>query len=376
MKIFFPIGAFYPSQIGGPCNTLYWHTCELTKQDIDTEIITTTLGIKEGLVKSNISYQDKCGTVYYGKGGGGSFRTIWEALKAVPKNELIHLNSLFNLLSITVFFYSWVFYPKKQIIWSVRGELNDNALIYSRRKKKLLLFFYGKMCRQVVFHGTSEQEVMDIRKHFKNSQIIQIPNLIQPAERVSEKIEKQLLYVGRIHPIKALHKIIEGLSLSPTFVATDWKFVIVGKYEERHKAYYESLLELIRSKKLEDKILFKGHLVGKEKEKVYAKSYFTWLMSETENFGNVIVESLNQGTPVVASLGTPWEILKTYQCGYHIANMPEVIGSYVETIIKLDEQEYKALRNNAVQLIESEFDITKQIYRWINEYKKYTNAEK
>ena len=31
LKIFFPIGAFYPSQIEGPCNSLYCHIYELNK---------------------------------------------------------------------------------------------------------------------------------------------------------------------------------------------------------------------------------------------------------------------------------------------------------------------------------------------------------
>lgn len=377
MKIFFPIGAFYPSQIGGPCNTVYWHTCELAKQDIAAQVVTTTIGIKEGQVKSDTAYSEKCGTVYYGKGGSGNPRTILEALKSVKKNDLIHLNSLFNLLSIIVFFYARTFDRKKQIIWSVRGELNREALIYSRRKKKLLLFFYKKMYKNVVFHCTSEQEVVDTKVMFQNAKIIQIPNLIKPAERFSEVVnEKQLLYVGRIHPIKALHKIIEGLALSPTFVTTNAKLVIVGKYEERHKSYYESLLKLVQEKKLEDKVEFKGHLVGKEKERIYAKSYFTLLMSETENFGNVVVESLNQGTPVMASLGTPWGILENYNCGYHIANDPRVIGQHIDRLLQLDSETYAELRKNAVKLIENEFDIKTQIHRWINEYKKYTNVKK
>ena len=48
IKIFFPIGAFYPSQIGGPCNSLYWHTYGLNKHGIKIDIVTTTIGIKKG----------------------------------------------------------------------------------------------------------------------------------------------------------------------------------------------------------------------------------------------------------------------------------------------------------------------------------------
>lgn len=53
MKIFFPAGA-YPSQIGGHCNTLYWHTYGLTKNNIDISVVTTFLGIKKGEVIANM----------------------------------------------------------------------------------------------------------------------------------------------------------------------------------------------------------------------------------------------------------------------------------------------------------------------------------
>lgn len=369
MKILFPLGAFYPSQIGGPCNTLYWHTCELNKNNIETSVVTTTIGIKEGLVKKDISYREDCGEVYYGKGNSTNLKTIKVALNNIKKSNIIHLNSLFNTLSIIVFFYTKIFFRHKKIIWSVRGELNSNALIFSKWKKKPLLFIYTKLCSNVVFHATSEQETIDTKKYFKNSKIIQIPNLIKPSERYSGKQdEKKFLYIGRIHPIKALHKIIMGFALSKHFLDSNFKFCIVGDYEERHKSYFESLKVLINENNLQDKIEFKGHLSGKEKELIYADSYFTLLLSETENFGNVVVESLNQGTPVIASLGTPWEILKTKECGYHISNEPDKIASVIDEVLNINEERYLRMRANSIKLIEDEFNVKNQITRWITKY--------
>jgi hypothetical protein len=42
-KIFFPIGAFYPLQIGEACNTLYWHIYELNKHSVKIDKVSTTL---------------------------------------------------------------------------------------------------------------------------------------------------------------------------------------------------------------------------------------------------------------------------------------------------------------------------------------------
>src|SRR5690606_22739306 len=155
MKIFFPIGAFYPSQVGGPCNTLYWHTCELTKKGIDVRVVTTSLGIKEGAVDQGHFIDSECGKVYYGKGKTSSYSIFKEAAKCIKEADIIHLNSLFHGLSIFSFFYTKLKYPKKKIVWSVRGELNPGALKFSNKKKIPLLFLYKRFVDGITFHTTS-----------------------------------------------------------------------------------------------------------------------------------------------------------------------------------------------------------------------------
>ena len=65
MKLFFPIDAFYPSQIGGPCNSVYWLTDELCHNDFQVQVFTSTLGIKTGLVETNKYVTTYYGNVYY-----------------------------------------------------------------------------------------------------------------------------------------------------------------------------------------------------------------------------------------------------------------------------------------------------------------------
>ena len=138
LKIFFPIGAFYPSQIGGPCNTIFWHTCQLNKNGVKIEIVSTLTGIKKGLVKEDVSYNNECGTIFYGKGNERSIKIIKKAIEKIRSTDIIHLNGLFGFLSIVVFLVVRMFYKNKPIVWSVRGELNEKALIYGKWKKKIL----------------------------------------------------------------------------------------------------------------------------------------------------------------------------------------------------------------------------------------------
>ena len=43
----------------------------------------------------------------------------------------------------------------------------------------------------------------------------------------------------------------------------------------------------------------------------------------------MVIEALNQRTPVIASLGTPWEILNKNNAGFHISNHPDTLKKYL-----------------------------------------------
>jgi glycosyltransferase involved in cell wall biosynthesis len=372
MKIFFPLGAFYPSQIGGPCNTLYWHCSALVNNSVQPTIYTTNIGIKNK-VSSNEWLQLECGNVFYGTNGITSVETRRGLSKEIAKSDLLHLNSLFLTYSIYSFFYKIIFYPKIKIIWSVRGELSDNALKFSNGKKKLLLTLYKLLNKNVIYHSTSKQETEGIRKMFPKNEIVEIPNLLASSERLKVVTTKDLLYVGRIHPIKSLHKLIRGLALSEIFLKSESTFIIVGKQEDRHNSYKEGLVTLINSLNLQSKVVFKGHLEGVEKEKAYAESYALILASESENFGNVVVEALNQGTPVIASKGTPWQILEDYNAGLYVQNDPQTLANAIDYLLQLDRKKYKQMRINSHKLVDDNFKVELQIHRWINIYKNLLN---
>ena len=58
------------------------------------------------------------------------------------------------------------------------------------------------------------------------------------------------------------------------------------------------------------------------------------LMSKSENFGNVIVEALSQGTPAMASKGSPWQQLDEKGAGWWIDAKAECVGETVERNIE------------------------------------------
>ncbi len=373
MIIFFPLGAFYPSQIGGPCNTLYWHTRALNQNGINPIIVTSTVGIDNNIVNSDKWLDLDCGRTYYGQGRTLRLKTILTALVKINKVDILHLNSLFSPISSLSFIYAILFSQKIKIIWSVRGELNKNALQFSNWKKKPFLFFYKNFNKNVTYHSTSDEETKHIKEMFPHSKVVQLPNYIDPAPRLNLIKSNYLLFLGRIHQIKAIHKLIEALSYSEKFKNSDFQLYIVGKQEERHNNYKAQLVEQIRSLGLSHKIVFKGHVEGEEKEMLYAKAYALILPSETENFGNVVVEALNHGTPVIASRGTPWSILETYKAGYHCSNDPELLSKAIDKLLSLSQIDYNEMSANSIKLVEDKFDVNSNILKWITVYKQVLN---
>lgn len=368
MKILFPIGSFYPTTFGGPGTVLYWHGVYLKQNNVSPTFVTTTEGITKP-IKKNQFIEMPCGSVYYGKGGVLNIDTIRVMLREVAKADIIHLTSLFSPISIICFFYAFLFYPQKKVVWSVRGELNRNALAISKTKKKWLLKLYRLTTNKVVFASTSPKETKEVSAFFKNK-IIEIPNVMPASnklERTSE--DRRFLFLGRIHPIKNIDGLIKAVSLSEFFKSEKVYLDIAGDYDERDLEYLNSLKALVEENNLSNKVTFLGHVAGDAKEQLLANAYFLVLPSHTENFGNVVIESLNQGTPVVASKNTPWEELEDYDCGYWIENSPKQIAKTLDDALKLRNESYLIRRQNSLKLVEDKYAINTRILDWIDNYK-------
>ena len=132
----------------------------------------------------------------------------------------------------------------------------------------------------------------------------------------------KVVYLGRLARGKNLEKWIEVADfLKQHFPAAI--FIIYGTGPEEDK-----LRSIVRSRHLEDKIIFKGY-IGKP-EKVYQEMDVTLFLSKYESFGNVVVESILCGTPVIAGA---------------IPSMKEIFRDFPEFLVEMDEN----LENNVLQ---------------------------
>jgi len=262
----------------------------------------------------------------------------------------------------------WARLYGKKIIWSPRGELFKTAIcgnVVKRFYVKLIKLLFGKYA---CFHGTSDAEVDLIRTFLgPKVNIAKIENyFILPTQADRHPACPYFLFVGRVAPIKALSKIVEGISLSKLFRARGYSFIIAGQVLDEFRSYYDEVVHLIEKNGLREHVKYIGPIAGEEKDKLYADAYMTLLLSESENFGNVVVESLAQGTPVMASLGTPWEVLPKKKIGLWISNDPEVIARNLDFVIEMDDREYELMRKNARDFCLRYYSMSDNVNKWIS----------
>lgn len=367
MKLFFPLEVFFPSQAGGPANSVYWLTKNLTEFGFESVIVATDRGLDQ-TVPTNIWKSNDFGKTIYVKTyiSNLPLRQILIALQSFHKADIIHLSSVFFPTSFVTAFAAKFW--RKKIILSPRGELDREVLKDSRIKKKPVLWLLKKFVgRYPLFHSTSPEETSNIKKIFgPEANVFEIPNYIELPEQVLRTPAKYILYIGRIHPKKAIDNLIRAIAVSKEFLDSDYTLRIAGTGQPRYVAYLKDLCEELN---LGSRIRFIGQIEGPAKQKLYADAYFTVMPSHNENFGNVVLESMAQSTPVIASKGTPWKILAEEENGFWIDNSVESLSEQLSTIIKLDPDSYREYRTRSRDFVEREFDITTNIHKWVEVYR-------
>lgn len=354
---------FYPSRLGGPANTLYWLSKALVKAGVQVTVVTTDSHIEPGKVEPD-KWVDVEGVKvrYCSAKGAMLMKELWHTWKEMKNCDTVMLCDMFQRQVLAVAFMARL--RRKKIIWSPRGELMGPALAGSRMKRWYIAIVRRCFGRYATFHATSEEEKAAIKEYIgSDAKTILIPNYIElPAQLKREAVgDPYFLYVGRVTPIKALDRLIIGLAQSRLFKNSGYTLLIAGPNQNN---YQQELEALIAQQGLDGRVQFLGNVFGKDKMQLYANARFSCLLSHSENFGNVIIEALSQGTPVIASKGTPWQVLDETHSGYWIDNSPESISQCVDAALSQADEDYAKMRNNARELANS-FDVEQNVGKWV-----------
>jgi glycosyltransferase involved in cell wall biosynthesis len=363
MNILFVVQNFPPSKFGGVGASVYEVVHQLSKNN-QVKVLSTDYKLPQGQIVKNKWIKDAGIEVMFVKTRNSVFSFIFflYGFREIKKSNMVHLSSIFYLPTLIFAIYSRII--GKSFVVSPHGELYSAALSYKAWKKKPYLYilrwvFKKKTC----FRATSKDEYTTIKDYFPESKVQIIPNFSSSNLLIKEIRLNQFIFLGRINPIKNIEDLILACIESKEFRKENYKLLLCGPSDDAMVGYEERLVKLIDKFDLTNNVIFTGEIDSPVKEKLISQSKALFLISHSENFGGVVLESLAQGTLVVASKGTPWQQLEIFNCGFWIENTPKVIALAMDALILMNKQTYDEMSGNAL-LFSKEFRAEKIIPLW------------
>ena len=335
------ISPYYkPAQIyGGPVNSISSLCENLALLNSEVTVFTTNANGKRALdFTPHQTILNEVEVHYFKRWTGDStffapslLKKLWQES---AKFDVIHIHTWWNLVALFSVFICWMKGIKP--ILSTRGMIGDYSFGYGQiRMKKWVHFLIGKwLLKKTILHATVLNEANEGLKINEHWDYFIAPNIVNLPESTfnnsSSKISNnsifQLLFLSRIHEVKGLELLFESLSN----LSFDWHLKIAGDGDEQ---YVNSLKNLAKQFQIAPKITWLGWVNNESKETLFRTSDLFVLLSKSENFGNVIIESLAEGLPVLISqeVGAS-DYVKTSGLGWVCNRNPFSVQSVIEEI--------------------------------------------
>jgi glycosyltransferase involved in cell wall biosynthesis len=229
------------------------------------------------------------------------------------------------------------------LILSPRGMLGDAALEFSSLQKRIFwrLLQESAVRPTTCFHATAASELDDIRAFGLGAPVAVIPNGIDVLEPLPErpaKRERTVLSLGRVHQKKGIDTLLRAWALGPGS-REGWQLRIVGPAENNHD---KDLRQIVAALNLEN-VVFQESAFGDEKRAEFNDADIFVLPTRHENFGIVVAEALAEGTPVISTIGAPWQGLQTESCGWWVKHGPEALAAALNSAMSLSDAERDAM---------------------------------
>lgn len=252
----------------------------------------------------------------------------------------------------------------KPLVMSPHGCLAPASLAHSAWKKRLAGLLDRRYLRQATaIHATSDMERDWIERYLgKGSRICVVPNGVElpaaaPAAAKPAGRTRQVLYLGRLHPLKGLELLIEawrragnGTPEACPTGGNGWRLVIAGPDEQGTRAKLEAQARSLGLANL----VFPGPLYGEEKRRALAEADLFALPSRTENFGIAVAEALAAGLPVITTKATPWSEIEG-TAGWRVDVNADVIAHALAAAMRLSDEERTAMGQRGRELVAAKY---------------------
>lgn len=190
---------------------------------------------------------------------------------------------------------------------SPRGMLERDLV--ARRNPLLKALWLAAIERNTLEHAaaihvTSEREAREAAAFgFQFRQVAEIPNGVEfnghadgdvaPAVREVIGGKPFVLFLGRLNWKKGIDRLLLALGLLP-----DVRLVIAGNDEDNYRSF---LTRQAQRLEVSDRVTYVGAVNAVDKAALFASAQLMVVPSYSENFGNVAVEAIAAGLPVVCT---------------------------------------------------------------------------
>ncbi len=266
----------------------------------------------------------------------------------------------------------------KPYVITPHGMLYPDALHRSYWKKWPLiqLCFRKDIDQANCVHVTCKTEMEHVRKFGYKGAVAVIPNPANLPDYLQEIVDSKATllesdrprkfgFLGRLHPIKKVENIIYAVAQLPSL--QDCELIIMGKGDAEYEQFLHNEVSRLGLKN----VTFYGFVSGREKFENLAQLSCLFVPSDFENFGMIVTEALSVGTPVMASLGTPWEDLNTYHCGWWTDRSPEQIADVMQQVLDMPVAKLLDMGTRGRQLVQTKYTapmVARQMqamYEWL-----------
>ena len=225
---------------------------------------------------------------------------------------------------------------------------------WTRKVPALWLYQRAAIQKADYIQATAESERDNLLKLGYNSNI-KVVRLGIDADGIemkkSWKKTRQILFLSRVHIKKGINFLIEAAAELRSELQ-GYKILVAG---EGDADYVAEMKRMIADNGLQDIVQLIGGVYGDEKWRLFQTSDFFVLPTHSENFGLAIAESLASGTPVITTVGTPWNDLNSSHAGAWIEIGSQPLVETLRRFLSLSDEELETMGRNGRKLIENKY---------------------
>lgn len=306
----------------------------------------TWIGFKRDDQKNNSAYikvkNPRIKIIYLEKVGGKSiikkisilfsYPIMWKKINSeIKKHSYIHCRAPSNPAYIAMLLSNK--YLKKQFWFKYAGNwVGKASFFYNYQRNKLKCLQSNSI---VTVNGKWENQPKNILA-FENPCLTEKDRILGESYCRQKNNENTIdfCFVGGLNNNKGVDKIIKAFKNIDS--------IRIGALHIVGDGYLKSQLEK-EAKNLFTKIIFYGSLSKEKVQKIYLKSHFIILPSQSEGFPKVIGEAMNYGcVPIVSNISCIGQYIEDKKNGFLLNTItPEGIESKIHESLDLDSKDFK-----------------------------------